>query len=336
MRSSRTARWPALLGAHTLLLALPFAAGAQVRSFGPLTFEEGSPLQRISYTHQTDAADPIPRGMLQTSVWMGYSNIFERDSTSSHDLFLDLERLISAASVRYGVTDDLEVGARMSWETSGGGILDTFISEWHETLGLANADRGRYPSDAYRQRLRDGSGSLRLDVPQRTLGLDDFRFFAKWRALEGRRGRRVLALRGVARVPTQANQVGPERADVSLMALGRLSWSRWHVHGTVGGATVRVARDYGGMLRSSSWFADLAIERNLASSFSAIVQYSLATPRLQGMGDPELDGWPGNLLFGVAGAFRDAWRWDVSFQEDIPVQSPSVDFTLGIAVRRRW
>ena len=120
------------------------------------------------------------------------------------------------------------------------------------------------------------------------------------------------------------------------MALGRLSWSRWHVHGTVGGATVRVARDYGGMLRSSSWFADLAIERNLASSFSAIVQYSLATPRLQGMGDPELDGWPGNLLFGVAGAFRDAWRWDVSFQEDIPVQSPSVDFTLGIAVRRRW
>jgi hypothetical protein len=336
MRSSRTARWPAFLGAHALLFALPITAGAQVRSFGPLTFEEGSPLQRISYTHTTEAADPVPRGTLETSVWMGYSNIFERDSTASHDLFLDLERLISTAGVRYGVTDDFEVGGRLSWETSGGGVLDTFISEWHETFGLANADRGRYPSDAYAQRLRDRTGALRLDVPPRTMGLDDVRLFAKWRALHGRRGRRVLALRGVARFPTQENQAGPERADVSMMALGRLSWSRWHVHGTVGGATVRVAHDYGGLLRSSSWFADLGVERNLTSSFSAIAQYSLANARLRGIGDPELDGFVGNFVFGAAGSFEQAWRWEVSFQEDIPPQSPSVDFTLGIGIRRRW
>jgi hypothetical protein len=66
------------------------------------------------------------------------------------------------------------------------------------------------------------------------------------------------------------------------------------------------------------------------------VQYSLATPRLRGIGDPELDGFPGNLLFGAAGSFKRTWRWDVSFQEDVPAQSPSVDFTLGIKIRRRW
>ena len=43
-----------------------------------------------------------------------------------------------------------------------------------------------------------------------------------------------------------------------------------------------------------------------------------------------------NLLFGVAGRLGDDWRWDMSFQEDIPAGSPAVDFTLGIALRRTW
>ena len=336
MDPSRFSLRPASLAALSLLIAFPGKTLAQAGSFGPLTFEEGAPLQRMSYTHATDVADPLPRGTLQTDVWMGYSNIFERDSTGTHDLFLDLERLISTAGVRYGVADALEVGGRLSWETSGGGVLDDFISEWHQTLGLGNADRAKYPSGRYIQRLRDQGGVVRLDVPQRTLGLDDVRLFAKWRVLGSTGGSRVLSVRAVARFPTQANQVGPQRSDVALMALTRLSWNRWHLHGTVGGATVRVAKDYDGLLRSSSWFADLAVERNLTGSFSALAQYSLATPRLRGIGQPEVDGAPGNLLFGAAGSLGSSWRWDVSFQEDVPAMSPSVDFTLGIGIRRSW
>lgn len=317
-------------------LAAPAGLRAQTSSFGPLSFEEGSPLQRISYTHATEAADPVPRRKLQTDMWMGYSNIFVRDSTATHDLFLDMERLLSAASVRYGLTDDFELGGRISWETSGGGILDDFISDFHQALGMGNADRARYPSGAYAQRLRDGSGRLRLDVPRAKMRLDDVRLFAKWRALGGRAGRGTLSLRGVARLPTQENRAGPERADLALMALARTSWGRWHLHATAGGSTVRVARDYAGLLRSSSWFADLAVERNLAASLSAIVQYSFATPRLRGIGDSLLDGVPGNLLLGAAGKITGSWRWDVSFQEDVPASSPSVDFTLGLSVRRRW
>ena len=336
MDPSRRILRPASLAALSLLIAVPGKALAQAEAHGPLTFEEGAPLQRMSYTHETDAADPLPRGHVRTDVWMGYSNIFERDSTRTHDLFLDLERLISAAGVRYGLTDAVEVGGRLSWETSGGGFLDDFISEWHQSLGLGNADRAKYPSGRYVQRLRDRTGAVRLDVPQRTMGLDDVRLFAKWRLLGSTGGRRVLSLKGVARFPTQANQVGPERSDLALMALTRLSWNRWHLHATAGGATVRVARDYDGLLRSSSWFGDLAIERNLTASFSAIVQYSLATARLRGIGQPEVDGPPGNLLFGVAGRLAHTWQWDVSFQEDVPPTSPSVDFTLGVGIRRSW
>ena len=80
----------------------------------------------------------------------------------------------------------------------------------------------------------------------------------------------------------------------------------------------------------------IAAERSLGERVSAVVQYSLATPVVRGIGNPEVD-WPsGNLVFGVTGRSGEKWRWDVSFQEDIPVDSPAIDFTLGLRVSRSW
>jgi hypothetical protein len=96
---------------------------------------------------------------------------------------------------------------------------------------------------------------------------------------------------------------------------------------------VRAAQDFDGLLRPGAFFADLAVERNVASWLSGVAQISLESPRLQGFGDAEVDGWPINFLFGVTGAVA-RWRFDVGFQEDIPARSPAIDFTLGIGVRR--
>jgi hypothetical protein len=314
----------------------PDSAGAQSLSFGPLTTEEGGPLQRLAYTPTTEVAHLIGSGRFQAGLWMGYSNIFEQDSAASHELLLDLERLITAVTLRYGVAEQLELGGRLTFETTGGGILDGFISGWHRRFGLKNGNRDRYPSDAYAQRLRDGSGDLRLDVPRRAMALEDVRLFAKWGLLGGSGEKSALSLRAVTRIPTQQNLAGSERTDVSVMALGRLSGSRWHTHLMVGAATVRAASEMDGVLRSSAWFFSAAAERRLASWISALIQYDAATPRIQGIDDPEVDGWPMNLVFGVAGRLGDSWQWDMSFQEDLPSGSPAVDFTLGIALRRTW
>jgi hypothetical protein len=318
-----------------LLLAAPSALAAQT-AFGPLSGQEAGPLQRVGFSHTVERAELLAPGTVQVENGIAYSNIFEQDSAATHVLFLDLERISTDLGVRWGITERLEAAARFAFETTGGGILDGFISGWHRTIGLPNANRGKYPLGVYAQRLTDGDGEVRLNLPARTMALEDVRVSLKWAAWRSPDGRRLVTLGAVARVPIQDNLVGPRRADVALMALGRASWTRWHLHGSLGGATVRAARDFDGLLRPAAFFADVALERNLASWLSAVAQLSLETPRLQGFGDPELDGWPVNLVLGATGALAEGWSLDVSLQEDVPTATPAVDFTLGIGVRRSW
>ena len=80
----------------------------------------------------------------------------------------------------------------------------------------------------------------------------------------------------------------------------------------------------------------LGAERALNESLAGVVQFSLATPVMKGFQDRELDRAPTNLVFGLTGRFGEAWRWDVSFQEDIPSDTPAVDFTLGMRLSRSW
>lgn len=319
-----------------LVLATPCSATAQTSWYGPLTTEEGSPLQRLSYTPMTEAADPVARGAFRTDVWLGFSNVFERDSADAYLLYFDMERLISAATVRYGLADGLEIGGRVTLETTGGGGLDDFLTWWHGVLHVGNADRERYPSGIYSQRLEDQGGQVRIDVPRRTLALEDVRLFAKFRLYSADDASSLLSLRAVTRLPTERAQVGRERADLALMVLGRASWTRWHVHGQVSRTSVRASPELEDLLKSSGWFASLSVERRVWDSVSAVVQYSLANARITGFDSRKIGSPLGNFVFGAAGRLGEAWRWDIGVQEDMPAVSPAIDFTLGIRLSRTW
>ena len=41
-------------------------------------------------------------------------------------------------------------------------------------------------------------------------------------------------------------------------------------------------------------------------------------------------------VYGLSGSFGDGWRWDASFQEDLPADTPAIDFTLGLRLSKRW
>ncbi len=315
---------------------VPATASAQRPSFGPLTFEEGSPLQRISYTPMMEDADVAAPGEFVTDVWLAYSNIFEQDSSATHVLFLDLARLISTVTVRWGAAESLEIGGRVTLESTGAGALDGFIVGWHDLFGFGNANRDRFPEDVYAQRLTNGDGDTFLDVPRETLGFEDARLFVKWRALRSKDERSVLSLRAVTRIPGSANPAGGERADVALMALGRLGIGAWYGHTMFGVSTLRASPALDPILRDKSFFLTLALERSLGASLAAVVQFQTQSAVLESFNHREIDRAPTNLVFGLAGRVGEAWSWDASLQEDIPADTPSIDFTLALRVSRTW
>jgi hypothetical protein len=293
-------------------------------------------VQRLALTPPFERPDPVARGAVSAEVWLGYSNIFEQDSSATHVVFLDTERLLTGFTARWGAAEGLEVGARVTLETTGAGILDGFVHGYHEMLGFGQANRDRFPQDAYGQRLEDGAGNALVVIPRRTFAVDDVQLFAKWAVLGTADARRAVSLRLVARAPVGDNTVGRERADGALVALGRTGAGAWHLHGMLGAGVVRASPELETVLRDWNAFLGLGVERPLGRSVAAVVQVQLASPLLRGFDHRELD-WPSNnLVFGVAGRVGEGWRWDASFQEDLPADTPAIDFTLSVRVSRTF
>jgi hypothetical protein len=276
-------------------------------------------------------------GTVRAELWVGYGSIWEQDSTHAAILFLDMERVITAVTVRVGVTDRIELGARGTVERTGGGFLDGAVLGFHSVLGAGDRNRRAYPRNAYGQWLRDGDGTLLVEVPVRTTpALEDVRVFARWGAVASSDGRRAVTVTGALRLPTAENALGSERADAALLVSGHAPWRGWFVHAMAGGTSVRRSPELAGVLRNRQWVGMLGVERPLREGLSLVAQFTGSTPLLRRFGDHDVDGAPTNLVFGVVGRTAGGWRWEAAMQEDVPARGPSNDFTLQLSLGRTW
>jgi hypothetical protein len=315
------------------------AVGAQTHtpSLGPLAYEDGAPLHRVGLTASSEAAEPVPGGSTVWGLRLAYSNIFEQDSTAHHVLMVDMERLLSTAYARFGLSDRVEVGGSLTFETTGPGALDGFVTWWHTRLGAGNANRERFPEDAYDQRLEQPEVGTLLDVPRRTLGLEEARLFGKWLLAGSEQAPGALSARMTARFPVARDDPLKARTDVGISLLGRLSKGGWHAHSVVGATTVRTTSvREANLLRGQAYHGMVGVERSMGEGWAALVQYHYGSPLFRSFEHRELDGPSMNLVVGVAGRGGAHWRWDVSFQEDLPPDTPAADFALGIRIARTW
>lgn len=307
---------------------LPFPAG-------PLFTEEGAPIQRLGLTPMTEGADPVPRGGFRAELWFGYSNVFEQDSTGTHNLYLDMERLVTAVTGRYGLAGGLEIGARVTLETTWGGFLDPVVVGLHDLLSLGSRNRGDYPEGEYGQSLVL-DGRTVVDVERTGLALEDVRFFGKWRVFGSPRSESLVSLKAVVRVPTRDNRVGQERADLGLMLLGRRRWRSVHLHGLLGGTTVRRSPSLEDVFTGRQFILMLGAEYPFSERISGIVQFTGSTQILRDVGDRDVDGPLTNTILGVVWRTEAGWRVEAALQEDTPPWGPSLDFTLQLGVSRAW
>lgn len=62
-------------------------------------------------------------------------------------IILDGETYIGTLSLRYGLSERMQVGLDLPYIHHSAGFLDSFISDWHDFFGLPNGDRNKLPDD---------------------------------------------------------------------------------------------------------------------------------------------------------------------------------------------
>lgn len=304
---------------------------AQSRSLGPLAVRERNPLYSLFYVPTGESADVLPSGSTRLDLTFGYSNIFERSTLGRYDVYLDVERLGTGVMLRRGVGRDVEIGAGLTIQSNWGGFLDPVVQGLHDAFGLPNGDREREPQGQTALELRD-NGRVLFQSPIYRLAPENALLFVKWAARQSNQS--ALSTRGALKIPVGPQGTSTGLVDVAIEVLGRRSWTSWHLHGMLGWTSARAPVWADAIGDPGAAFMMVAVERSL-DDVSLLAQFATSGRYLQDTGVDELDDRPSILALGVVGR-RETWRWEVSFVEDVPPNSPSVDFTIQFRFWRSW
>ena len=321
----------AVLGSVAGAVAGPLSAqdGGPVDFRAPFRTIERSPVYRIAHTPAAEPGDVVAAGALEVSVASTWSNILEWMLQPGLRAVIDTERWTNQVDLRFGVADGWEVGARLATRTDGGGVLDPLVQWWHARIGLPNGDREKVEDNAF-EMFVEREGVVVFTRPSGTRVADPVILVG--RRLIGADPDRALTARVTAKLPLGASAAGTGNTDVGVQLDGRRSGERWTLFGGLGWTTMTPTDALEPYARDGAWFGHAAVERDLGP-LSAQVQLQAMSAWLHGLGSTELDRAPLNLAVGATWDLV-GLRWEAAFVEDIRPESPSVDFTLDLRVRR--
>ncbi len=115
---------------------------------------------------------------------------------------LDGEALTVDATIRRGLTANLDLGLRAPMRWRGGGVMDELIDFWHRLLGLPSNHRPDFRRNAFRVEGTTTGGQAFSWNDRAGFGLGDAELGARWRFHDGARREPSLALVARLSLPT--------------------------------------------------------------------------------------------------------------------------------------
>jgi hypothetical protein len=329
------------LGAQAAPGALPTANGHRTarpaesaRSRGPLRIAERNPLYHLFLTPMVLGADVLAAGERWIGIGSAYSNVFERNQGETLQQLFDLERLHSTVTVRQGVRDGLELGVQVGVQHSWGGFLDPLIQGVHTTFGFPNAGREQVSDNAFGLRLAGvgDAAPVYLDLPS-GFAVDAPRLFGAWRLAGGREADRALTARATWKLPWGDARATTGRSDVAVELAARRSWGRRHLHLAAGAVRLDAPARLRPLMRPAAVLGTIGIEHTHSERLALLAQFTGSTAYTRATDFSDLTRPAVNFALGAQGRLG-GWQWQVSFAEDLPANSPAVDFTLDVQLAR--
>jgi hypothetical protein len=325
-----------LLCALTLFPAIIPAADMEIT---PFRTTNQSPLVMIHPLPAESSAVISPKGKFSSALTFDLANSYSLSSTATESILLDGESYRWTASTRYGLTDRIEVGIEIPWVLYGGGFLDSFIIDWHDTFGMPQGGRDVAPknrihysySDAGQQKmLMDSSGSGLGDIVL-TGGVKLYE--EKSPALHD-----ALALRSTVKLPSgdsdELRGSGAFGGTVSLCGSSNhfTEWGALGLFGSVGGMISAKGDVLKDQQETVAAFGTLGLGWGPAPWISFKVQLNANTPLYKDSSLPELSKSAVMLVTGGALQLPGDYQLDIGVSEDISVATaPDVAFHVGLS-----
>jgi hypothetical protein len=196
----------------------PFA----VRNFSPTALVHGLSIAETPYL--------LPAGKTTLHTGFDLANNATINTRNDERILLDGETYVATLGLRYGLSDQLQVGIDLPWVWHSGGFLDSFISDWHDFFGLPEGDRDDLKNDQLDYRY-SRNGEERLRLQDKTDSLGDLRLKLAWQFATTAQS--AFTLQAQVKAPTgDADKLtGSEAWDVSLAISAQRNFSLGNGHG---------------------------------------------------------------------------------------------------------
>lgn len=298
----------------------------------PLWVENLSPLAQLIAIPSQRSADV--RAGLSLTWHSDVATHFVSQASSDERVFFDGETQKHSLALRWGLSSNWDISATLPVVKHSGGFVDSYVNRWHDFFGMSDGGRSGLPDDLIRyqfdglnqqavlDRSVSGQGDVVLEISHVSERQRDLQiaYAVGYKASSGSdsdwTGSGAADSYGVARFS------GAHQGNLPLY---------WH--GQVGVSRAGSSPLLGAQQREWIWFTGLSAEWRLGDDWALIAQFdghgAPSDSTLDALGDPA-----GMLSFGVRRQLDRQWAVDLSFAEDIIVESaPDIIFQASIHYR---
>ena len=314
------------------------AADMEITPFGVLN---QSPLIQIYGLPHDTGADIVPPGKFRVALNQDLSSNYSVSSGAREQVTLDGETYRLTLAARYGVAPRFEAGIEIPYIVQGGGFLDSFVVDWHNTFGLPQGGRNSAPKDRLNYSYtRDGVRILQMD--HTASGIGDIALTGGYHLYDvsSTESHERMAIKGMIKLPTGNSSYlfGSGSTDVILqLCSSKTNYSEWGslgVYGSIGALVMSgsdVLRDQHNPLAG---VGSLGFGWGPTPWISFKLQLNGTTPMYRDSSLAEISR--NTLILTSGGTIRlpGEYLLDIGVVEDVAVATaPDVSFHLGLSKR---
>jgi hypothetical protein len=335
---------PALINTKSMLLLIcillpPFSAFAADSEITPFKTGNQSPLVQIYGLPHDTGADIVPPGKFHVSLNQDLSSNYTVSSSTREQVTLDGETYRVAFAARYGIAPRFEVGVEIPYLIQGGGFLDSFVIDWHNTFGLPQGGRNSAPKNRLNYSYsKDSVQKLRMD--HAASGIGDISMTGGFSLYDVRNtgSHDRLALKAAVKLPTgdSSSLLGSGGTDFMLQLCGSMNnyseWGDLGVFGSVGGLAMSRSDVLSDQHNPLAGVGTFGLGWGPAPWISFKVQLNGNTPLYRDSSLDEISKSALLLIIGGALRFPGDYLLDIGVGEDVAVATaPDVSFHLGLS-----